>query len=261
MNRMDELLAIMARLRDPHNGCPWDRSQTFRSIAPHTIEEAYEVEDAIARDDRAALVDELGDLLFQVVFHARLAEEEGSFAFNDVVSAIVDKMIRRHPHVFADRKIDSTAELITAWEQIKDAERTAAGQPERTSRLDDITSGLPSLVRALKLQQRASRAGFDWPGLVDVVPKLREEMDELVQAIQQQESPDRISEEIGDVLFMAVNLARHAHIDPNQSLHDANRKFATRFRRMESIAESDRPIDQHSLEELDAIWEQVKREE
>ncbi len=258
---IDKLLAIMARLRHLEHGCPWDLQQDHRSILRYTIEEVYEVEDAIMRDDSHALMDELGDLLFHVVFHARIAEEAGRFNFADVVSAIVTKMIRRHPHVFADRKVSSMRELSAAWERTKAAESVARGNPQPDSLLDGVPANLPVLLKALKLQQRAAAAGFDWPDIAAACGKLDEEVDELKQAIAHKEGAPRVLEEIGDVLFVAVNLARHAGADPNQVLDSANRKFDARFRRMEALAGRGQPLAERSQAQLEALWNRVKKEE
>ncbi|RMH93519.1 nucleoside triphosphate pyrophosphohydrolase [Lysobacter pythonis] len=237
-----ELLRIMAALRDPARGCPWDLAQDFASIAPYTIEEAYEVADAIDRGDLDDLKDELGDLLLQVVFHARMAEERGAFAFADVVEAICDKMTRRHPHVFAGAGIADAEAQSTAWEAQKRAER-AAREPADDSALAGIARGLPEWLRAVKLQSRAARGGFDWPDWKPVLAKLREELDELeAEFVARDVAPDdeavtvRLHEELGDVLFVAANLARHAKADPGAALRAANHKFERRFRAMEALA-------------------------
>jgi ATP diphosphatase len=227
-----DLLAIMARLRDPERGCPWDIEQDFRSIAPYTIEEAYEVADAIDRGALDELRDELGDLLLQVVFHARIAEEQGAFDFSDVVAAICDKLIRRHPHVFGDAQIADAAAQTEAWERMKSAERGAADP----SALAGVARGLPEWLRALKLQQRAARVGFDWPGPAEVLSKLDEEIGELRRAIADGLPREQLEDELGDVLFVACNLARKLAIDPAAALRRANAKFERRFRHMEKLA-------------------------
>ena len=260
---LKRLLDIMARLRDPERGCPWDREQSFATIAPYTIEEAYEVAEACERGDPAALKDELGDLLFQVVFHARMAEEAGLFAFNDVAAAIADKMRRRHPHVFGDTVIADAAAQTAAWEEHKAAERrakaAASGAPE--SALDGVGVALPALTRAEKLQRRAARVGFDWPEVGPVLDKIEEEIAELREALAQAE-PARIADEMGDLLFAAVNLARHATTDPEQALRAACRKFERRFRRIEALfAAAGRTLDGASLEDMEAAWQQAKTEE
>jgi len=252
------LCAIMARLRDPDTGCPWDIVQNFATIAPYTIEEAYEVADAIERGDMAGLRDELGDLLLQVVYHARMAEEAGHFAFPDVVHAISDKMLRRHPHVFGSESRDKTPEDQTRdWERLKAAERagTAAGA------LDGVAAGLPALTRAVKLQNRAARVGFDWPDAAAVLDKIAEETAELVEA-QAEGRPDRVVEEYGDLMFVMANLARHLRIDPEASLRAANAKFTRRFNAVETaLAREGRSPAQSDLAEMDALWNAAKRAE
>jgi nucleoside triphosphate diphosphatase len=257
------LLDIMARLRDPAQGCPWDRAQTFATIAPYTIEEAYEVAEACERGDPAALKDELGDLLFQVVFHARMAEEAGLFAFNDVAAAIAEKMLRRHPHVFGDAAIADAAAQSTAWEEHKAAERRAkaAAGGASVSALDGVGTALPALTRAEKLQRRAARVGFDWPEAAPVFNKIEEEIAELREATAEGE-PLRIVDEIGDLLFAVVNLARHVAADPEQALRAACRKFERRFRRVETLlAAAGRSVEGASLEEMEAQWQKAKAEE
>ena len=255
---MEQLIALMAALRDPQSGCPWDREQDFSSIAPYTIEEAYEVADAIARNDMAELRDELGDLLFQVVFHARMAEEAGAFAFDDVVAAIVEKMTRRHPHVFADEAVADAEEQTRAWEAHKAHERREKG--EHHSRLDGVALGLPALLRAAKLQKRAARAGFDWPSVEGVVAKVDEELNEVRAELESNDGA-RLQDEIGDLLFACVNLARHAGFDAEESLRAANQRFESRFRYLESrLQEQGRQPEQCSLEEMDGLWLEAKRE-
>lgn len=255
-----ELLAIMARLRDREHGCPWDLEQDFASIAPYTIEEAYEVTDAIDRQDFHDLRDELGDLLLQVVFHAQMASEAGHFAFDDVVAAICDKMVRRHPHVFGDAKFASAEEQTGAWEAIKRAERGGEADP---SALAGISPGLPEWRRALKLQKRAATVGFDWPDARAVLAKLREEIGEIEAELDTGEAPGspRLVDEVGDLLFVAVNLARKTGVDVSAALRHANRKFEQRFRAMEALAEADgRPLAQRTLVEQEALWSQAKRQ-
>ena len=258
---LDRLLAIMAQLRDPERGCPWDRVQDFSTIAPYTIEEAYEVADAIARGDEAALKDELGDLLFQVVFHARMAEEAQLFAFDDVAAAIADKMLRRHPHVFGNAEIASAAAQIEAWEEHKAGERQArarqAGMPE--SVLDGVALALPALLRAAKIQRRAARIGFDWPDAGPVMEKVLEEIAELRTEIERAAEPAALEEELGDILFAVANLARKLNIDPEEALRRATAKFERRFRRVELLA-AEHAIGA-DLDALDALWQQVKRDE
>ena len=257
---IDRLLQIMARLRDPADGCPWDREQDFHSIAPYTIEEAYEVADAIQRDDRDDLREELGDLLFQVVYHARMAEEAGWFDFQDVVNGIAEKLVRRHPHVFADASVDSAGDQSLAWEQFKDEERSARNAGAGV--LDGIPVSLPGLVRAVKLQKRAARVGFDWATWHGPLDKLREELAEL-EAELQRPSHDggAIQDETGDLLFSCCNLARHLGIDPEAAARRANSKFETRFRRMElDIAGSGLAMADMTLAELEACWLAAKQE-
>jgi len=262
MNPIDELLAIMARLRDPQLGCPWDREQTFATIVPYTIEEAYEVADAIERGDMGELKAELGDLLFQVVFYAQMANEAGSFDFNDVVATIVEKMIRRHPHVFADAKIGSVQEQAHAWEQHKALERAKKAAGAAPGLLDDIPRALPAMTRAMKLHKRASRIGFDWKRAADVLQKLDEEVEELRIEIENDAPHERVTDEIGDLLFVTTILARHSGVDPESALRHANTKFERRFRRMEDFCkEQGQDIKDLSLQQQDALWDQVKAEE
>jgi ATP diphosphatase len=256
-----DLLAIMARLRDRERGCPWDVEQTFDTIAPYTIEEAYEVADAIDRKDYAHLRDELGDLLLQVVFHARMAEEAGHFAFDDVVGAICDKMVRRHPHVFGDARVAESADAQLAnWEELKAGERAAQGDAD-TSALAGISRGMPEWQRALKLQQRAARVGFDWPDVGLVFDKLHEEIDEVRAEFADGSDPQRLTDEIGDVLFVCVNLARHAKVDVSHALRHANAKFERRFRHMETLAAADGGLAGKPLEAQDALWGLAKAAE
>lgn len=262
------LLAIMARLRDRDGGCPWDIEQTFATIAPYTIEEAYEVADAIDRHDLPALKDELGDLLLQVVFHARMAEEQGAFAFADVVAAISDKMVRRHPHVFAGASVDDAAAQTRAWDEHKRRERDAAGHAD-TSALAGIARGLPEWQRAVKLQHRAAKVGFDWPGPGPVIAKLHEEIEEVrVEFAAIAGDPGdaaarhRLEDEIGDLLFVCANLARHAQVDVGNALRRANLKFERRFRAMEALAAAD-GVDLAALplEAQDRYWDRAKARE
>jgi len=264
-----DLLRVMARLRDPESGCPWDREQTFESIAPYTIEEAYEVADAIARNDLDALKDELGDLLLQVVYHAGMAEEDGRFAFSDVVDAITAKMIRRHPHVFEDTGLRETFLTSGTWERIKAEEKAERGKKVGAgSVLDDVPVALPALTRAVKLQWRAARVGFDWPSLDPVLAKIEEELAELKSAIADEKreagapASKSVSEEYGDLLFVMANVARHLGVDPEASLRDANAKFVRRFHSIEAAlrAESRRPEDA-TLEEMDQLWDEAKAAE
>jgi ATP diphosphatase len=244
-----ELLSIMAKLRDPNGGCPWDLEQDFATIAPYTIEEAYEVAEAIHRGDPEELKQELGDLLLQVVFHAQMAKEKGWFDFHDVAQAIGEKMIRRHPHVFGDQKIE-TAEAQTAnWEAIKAEERKA----KSTSVLDDVPHALPALMRAEKLQKRAARLRFDWPEAAPVYDKIAEELDEVREAVG---DADRLEDELGDLFFACANLARHYKVDPEEALRRANRKFERRFRAIEPGI-----TPETTLEEMEAAWVRVKKSE
>ncbi len=261
---IERLLAIMARLRDPQGGCPWDLEQDFSTIAPYTIEEAYEVADAIDRQDLAGLKDELGDLLLQVVFHAQMAAEQGAFAFDDVANAISDKMVRRHPHVFGDASFADAEAQTLNWEAIKRAERDAAGEQD-TSALAGISRGLPEWQRALKLQSRAARTGFDWPGPEPVLEKLQEEIAEVRAEFARGDvaaNRERLEDEIGDLLFVAANLARHAKVDPGAALRRANHKFERRFRAMEALAEAaGTPLSTLTLKQQEALWTQVKQSE
>lgn len=261
-NGTGELLAIMRKLRDPDGGCPWDLEQNFATIAPYTIEEAYEVSDAIERGDLAGLKDELGDLLLQVVFHAQMAKEEGHFAYEDVVRAICDKMIRRHPHVFGTGDAKTPDGVRKAWEDIKREERAAKGLEDKNkSLLADVPGALPALTRAVKLQNRAAEVGFDWPSAVSVIDKIREESAELADAYGTGE-PEKIAEEYGDLLFVMANLARHLKIDPEAALRAANAKFVRRFKVIEdSLKAAGVPIEEASLEEMEALWQVAKRAE
>jgi ATP diphosphatase len=257
---VDELIAIMARLRDPENGCPWDVKQSFATIAPYTIEEAYEVTDAIDRNDMTDLRDELGDLLLQVVFHSRMAEEAGHFAFGDVVAGICDKMVRRHPHVFEDMKHESPAAQSRDWDRLKADERAAKGG-EDMSALAGISHGLPEWQRAVKLQKRAANVGFDWPDHRPVLDKMAEEIEEVRHEFDNGADEARLADEMGDVLFVAANLARHAKVDVSRALRGANAKFERRFRAMEAIAASEgRSLASYPLDEQEALWVRVKRE-
>lgn len=257
---IERLIEIMARLRAP-DGCPWDRVQDFRSIAPYTVEEACEVAEAIEKGDMGALKEELGDLLLQVVYHARMAEEAGAFDFADVVLAISDKMLRRHPHVFGEtRGAPPRRPEDVDWEGMKAAERAAAGK-RRDSVLDDVPSGLPALARALKLTRRAATVGFDWTDPGDVLDKLAEECAELVREAESG-NPARIEEEYGDLLFVMANLARHLGLDPEAALRRANAKFERRFRQVESRLHAEgRGPEESSLAEMDALWDAIKAAE
>ena len=255
---LPRLLAIMAQLRAPEGGCPWDLAQSYATIAPYTIEEAYEVADAIARQDFAALPDELGDLLFQVVYHARMAEEEGRFDFDDVARAIGDKMIRRHPHVFGEATQRSADAQTAAWELQKSAERAARAEH---GVLAGVPAGMPALTRAYKLTARAARVGFDWPDAAHVLDKLAEETEEL-RAELADADPARLADELGDMLFVMANLVRKLNLDPESVLRQANQKFTRRFQGVEQIlAQASHTPAEASLEEMEAAWQEVKLQE
>lgn len=263
--RIETLLAVMARLRDPERGCPWDVKQDFASIATYTIEEAYEVAEAIDRGDLGDLKDELGDLLLQVVFHAQMANEQGAFAFADVVAAINDKMIRRHPHVFGDASVEDADAQTAAWEKMKAAERAAKRRDSDAppSALDDVPRALPEWQRALKLQKRGANVGYDWPDATPVIAKLEEELEEVREALAMPASPERqdaLEDEIGDLLFVAMNLARKAKVDPGTALRRANAKYERRFRQMEALARAQGgEFSALSLDEQSALWNAAKR--
>jgi ATP diphosphatase len=263
---IDRLLEIMAALRTPQTGCPWDLEQNFSTIAPYTLEEAYEVADAIARDDLTDLKEELGDLLLQVVFHARIAEEQDAFAFGDVVQAITEKLIRRHPHVFGEERSDTPQAVEGLWERIKDEEKAARNGGQSEGALAGVPVGLPALTRALKLQQKASKVGFDWNDPHAVLRKIREEADEIEAALgtgaAAPADTNEAAAEVGDLLFAAVNLARHLHADPESVLRQTNRKFERRFGSIERAlaAEGKAPQDA-SLAEMDALWDEAKAQE
>lgn len=256
---MPRLLEIMRRLRDPQTGCPWDIEQDFSTIAPYTIEEAYEVADAIERQDWSDLKGELGDLLFQSVFHAQMAQEKGLFDFNDVADTMSDKMVARHPHVFGDENRDKSAEQQTRdWETIKAAERA---QKAQKGTLDGVAVGLPALLRAVKLQKRAARVGFDWPDVSHVLAKIVEESHELVEA-RDSLSQEEIEEEFGDLLFVLANLARHMNVEPEAALRATNAKFTRRFEQVEAkLSERGKRPEDSDLSEMDALWDEVKAEE
>lgn len=274
---IDDLKVLMARLRDPETGCPWDAKQTFRTIVPHTLEEAHEVADAIEREDYANLKDELGDLLFQVIFYSQIGAEEGRFSFDEVVDNLVSKLVRRHPHVFPAGTLESRIDpdkrpdeawIKESWERIKAEERAQAqindaAATSPTSRLAGIARALPAMVRAEKLQKRAARHGFDWPDIGPVFDKLQEEIGELKEAWQAAESGqgeyDAVEDELGDLLFVCVNLARFMKVNPEQAVGRTNHKFEARFRAIEHILETQgRSFDAESLEALDEIWQSVK---
>jgi ATP diphosphatase len=252
---MQQLLDIMQRLRDPENGCPWDVKQNFSSIAPYTIEEAYEVADAIARNEMTDLKDELGDLLFQVAFHAQMAQEQGSFDFEDVHQAICEKMIRRHPHIFADVKIKDAGHQREAWENYKAEERKQKGEH---SLMDGIPAGMAELQRSVKLQKRAAKVGFDWASPEPVMDKFDEELAEMRDAMACSDM-DAMEDELGDLLFVATNLARKLDIDPGTALRRSNAKFERRFRAMEDSAGGQDGLEAKSLEAMEVLWQQVKK--
>ena len=264
-DQLQRLLAIMAKLREPDGGCPWDLAQDFSTIAPYTIEEAYEVADAIDRNDMDALRDELGDLLLQVVFHAQMAGEAGAFGFEDVARAISDKMERRHPHIFGDAHRGGAEAVRASWDEIKRAERAAAGDRD-TSALAGISRGLPEWQRAVKLQERAARVGFDWPGPAPVMDKLAEELEEVrteftavTSAPDDAGARDRLESELGDLLFVAANLARHARVDVGTALRRANHKFERRFRDMETLAAAEgKDLQSQPLDMQEGYWSRVK---
>lgn len=272
---VDDLISVMKALRTPVTGCPWDLEQTFATIAPYTLEEAYEVADAIAREDMPDLKEELGDLLLQVVYHARMAEEQGSFDFGDVAHGVTEKMIRRHPHVFGSAAERAAGAEKGFWEKIKSGER-AAKAAERTrlgsgttmdqppSLLDDVPANMPGLTRALKLQDKAAKVGFDWPALSNVFDKLHEELTELQDALAAEatsaERQAHVEEEFGDLLFVLANVGRHLAIDPEKALRGANQKFIRRFGHIEQqLAAQGRSPSQSTLEEMDALWDEAKR--
>ena len=256
---LPRLLEVMARLRDPETGCPWDIEQTWETIAPYTIEEAYEVADAIARADFDELKGELGDLLLQVVYYAQMGAEEGRFDFHDIAETIAEKMVRRHPHVFGDESRDKSAEQQSAdWEAIKASER--AGKAQQGT-LDGVAIGLPALLRALKLQKRVARVGFDWPSTDEVLDKIVEEAQELAEA-RDRLSPSEVEEEFGDLLFVVANLGRHLGVDPEAALRATNAKFTRRFGAVEAkLAARGKTPSDSNLEEMDALWEEVKKEQ
>ena len=262
MTGIERLLEIMTTLRDPVRGCPWDREQSFATIVPHTIEEAYEVADAIDRGDMDELCDELGDLLFQVVFYAQMAKEAGHFDFSAVVEAIVSKLTRRHPHVFADARVGNAAQQSEEWERHKAAERAAKAATASPSVLDGVSLALPALSRAVKLQRRAARVGFDWRELTEVLDKVAEELEEVRVEVAAGAGHERMSHEIGDLLLASSNLARFAGIDPESALREANGRFERRFRRIEDwLAEQGRDPERSNLAEMEQLWRRAKEEE
>ena len=260
MSNIEKLIEVMAQLRDPQQGCPWDLEQSFETIVPHTLEEAYEVAETIENGEISELCDELGDLLFQVVFYARLAEEKGLFDFTQIVNGIVDKLVRRHPHVFGDETIEDAEAQTRAWESHKAMERVDKSGDAGT--LTGIANALPALTRAIKLQKRAGQVGFDWPTITPVFDKILEELDEVKQEIDVENNKQRIEEEIGDLLFACTNLARHAHVNPETALRRSNRKFENRFSQMETIAANNSLLIEHlDIEQWEQLWDQVKTEE
>ncbi|WP_208539089.1 nucleoside triphosphate pyrophosphohydrolase [Algihabitans albus] len=260
---IERLLAVMARLRDPDGGCPWDLEQSYATIAPYTIEEAYEVADAIERGDLSDLKDELGDLLLQVVFHAQMAAEENAFDFAAVAEAVAEKMIRRHPHVFGTADAEAAETVMVNWETIKAAERAAKAQDGSVSALDGVARGLPALLRAVKLQKRAARVSFDWGAVAPVIAKIEEELEELkVEMAREQPHPERLQDELGDLLFAVVNLARHLKIDPEAALRHTNNKFERRFRALEAeLTAGGADLAQAGLEAMEAAWQRAKAAE
>jgi ATP diphosphatase len=264
MKQMQRLLGVMASLRDPQRGCPWDRQQTFQSILPYTLEEVYEVAEAIEQGDMNSLREELGDLLFQIVFYAQMAKEAGEFDFTDIAAGISDKLVQRHPHVFGDADIADAEAQTLAWEQHKERERhvRAADEQREPSVLDNVPLALPGLMRAMKLQRRAARQGFDWPDITPVLDKIEEELVEVREVLAEGGDRDKLEHEIGDLIFACVNLGRHADIEPEVAMRGVNRRFEQRFRRVEALArEQNQSLAEMSLEEMDRLWDQAKAEE
>ena len=260
MKTIEDLLLIMSTLRDPQKGCPWDREQTFNSLAHYTLEEAYEVVETIEHGEFDELKDELGDLMFQVVFHAQLATEKGYFEFSDIVQSICDKLIRRHPHVFSDAKIESAAHQTQAWEAHKQVERTQKSGSESQSVLDGVTGTLPATTRAIKLQKRAASVGFDWKSITPIFDKVVEELEETRTEVLRDDL-DAIEDEMGDLFFAVTNLARHAQVDPETALRRANRKFEDRFRALERrVQDMGLDLQQQSQTQLEALWQEIKRQ-
>ena len=265
MQSIEKLIDIMRALRDPKSGCPWDLEQDFQSLIPYTLEEAYEVADAIERNNLNDIKSELGDLLFQIIFYSQLAKEQEVFDFNDIAQAVSEKLIRRHPHVFADAKVKNAKEQTKEWEKIKKHEREEKAGKDSThlSILDDVSRILPSLMRSEKLQRRAAKEGFDWPNIEDVMLKVREELDEVQQEIDADvQNKERIEDEIGDLFFSCINLSRHADVDTEQCLRKANLKFERRFRKLEQIANRrGSQINEMTTNELENLWKEVKLQE
>ncbi len=259
---IQKLVEVMRRLRDPNGGCPWDLEQNFKTIAPYTLEETYEVVEAIEQDDPKAIKEELGDLLFQIVFHARIASEAGLFDLDQIAETVADKMVERHPHVFGDRNANTAEAVLTNWEADKAAKREAQAKAEGrpVSALDGVSAALPGLTRAIKLQKRAARTGFDWADAKDIIAKIHEEIAEL--EAEMNSGKDAQEDELGDVFFALANLARRLDIDPETALRRTNRKFERRFREIEKrLAAQGRKLEDSSLEEMEAIWVAIKREE
>lgn len=265
MQAIQQLIEIMQQLRKPDSGCPWDLEQNFQTLIPYTLEEAYEVADAIEREHLADLKSELGDLLFQIIFYSQLASEQEAFNFNDVVTAINEKLTRRHPHVFANEKISNAKEQTKAWEAIKKQERElkSANNESLVSILDDVSRTLPSLMRAEKLQKRAAAEGFDWTSVADVIAKVKEELDEVQQELAAKiMEKEKLENEIGDLFFSCINLARHVGVDAEQSIRKANLKFEGRFRKLEKMADSKgMKVNQMKCGELESLWQAVKLDE
>ena len=265
MQSIEKLIDIMRALRDPKSGCPWDLEQDFQSLIPYTLEESYEVADAIERNDFDDIKSELGDLLFQIVFYSQLAKEQEAFEFKDVAQAISDKLIRRHPHVFADAIVKDAAEQTKEWEKIKQKEREekAEGNSSHLSILDDVSRTLPSLMRSEKLQKRAAKEGFDWPSINDVMVKVREEVSEVQQELDAKtQDKEKIEDEIGDLFFSCINLSRHAGLDAEQCVRKANLKFERRFRELEKTANNKgMQVNEINTDDLEKLWQEVKSRE
>jgi ATP diphosphatase len=262
--QVERLVEVMRRLRDPNGGCPWDLEQNFKSIAPHTLEETYEVVEAIEQGDAKAIKEELGDLLFQIAFHAQIGTEANLFTLDDIADSVADKMIERHPHVFGDRDVKTAAGVVSNWEADKAAKREAQAKAENrpVSALDGISTALPAILRALKLQSRAARTGFDWTDTKDILAKIREEIDELEVEMKATKGNDPIEDELGDLFFALINLARRLEIDPEGALRRTNRKFERRFREIEKRLDAQgRKLNDASLDEMEKIWVAIKTEE
>ena len=255
-HNIEILLNIMSKLRDPDGGCPWDLQQDFDSIVPHTLEEAYEVADCIERADLLELKDELGDLLFQIIFYAQLGKEQQLFNFDDIVAAICDKLVRRHPHVFANSEVFSEEQLKANWEEQKATERK---QKSKTNTLDDIPHGLPALTRAQKIQKRVASVGFDWPSVKGALDKVEEEFQEVREELESNGPDEKLAEELGDLLFALVNVIRHSGFNAEQVLRNANNKFVRRFNSVELTITKSKPMKEASLEEMEAVWQRVKK--